>query len=141
MILKFYEYFHHVLEFSKKHGKATTSEIRENVLKNTGATVEERNLVTNKGTLVVNGRLHWAIQYLFQAGALTRPAKGVYEITQIGLELLEKYPNGKVYYDNTDKLRGTAIIVHFNWVHGHHKMAKMKEHKMWLLTPEEEELI
>jgi restriction system protein len=94
MILKFYEYFHHVLEFSKQHGKATTSEIRENVLKNTGATVEERNLVTNKGTFVVNGRLHWAIQYLFQAGALTRPAKGVYEITQIGLELLEKNPNG-----------------------------------------------
>ena len=54
---------------------------------------------------------------------------------------LEKYPNGKMYYDNTDKLRDTAIIVHFNWVEGHHKMAKIKEHKMWLLTPEEEECI
>jgi hypothetical protein len=30
-------------------------------------------------------------------------------------------------------------MVHFNWVQGHLKMAKMKEHKMWLLTPEEEE--
>ena len=54
---------------------------------------------------------------------------------------LEKYPNGKMYYDNTDKLQTSAIIVHFNWVHGHHKMAKIKEHKMWLLTPEEEERI
>lgn len=94
MILKFYEYFHHVLKFSKEHGKASAAEIRENILANTGATEEERQLVTNKGTLVVNGRLHWAIQYLFQAGALSRPAKAVYEITQIGLDLLEKYPNG-----------------------------------------------
>jgi len=54
---------------------------------------------------------------------------------------LEKYPNGKMYYDNTDKLQISAVIVHFNWVHGHHKMAKIKEHKMWLLTPEEEERI
>jgi len=54
---------------------------------------------------------------------------------------LEKYPNGKMYYDNTDILNESAIIVHFNWVQGHLKMAKMKEHKMWLLTAEEEEQI
>lgn len=53
--------------------------------------------------------------------------------------LLEKFPNGKFYYDNCDRIRDTAILVHFNWVQGHIKMAKMKEHKMWLLTPEEEE--
>jgi hypothetical protein len=54
---------------------------------------------------------------------------------------LEKYPNGKMYYDNTDALTDSTILVHFNWVKGHLKMAKMKEHKMWLLTPEEEEEI
>jgi hypothetical protein len=54
---------------------------------------------------------------------------------------LEKYPNGKMYYDNTDKLKENIVLVHFNWVQGHLKMAKMKEHKMWLLTPEEEEII
>ena len=54
---------------------------------------------------------------------------------------LEKYPNGKMYYDNVDQLKETAVIVHFNWVQGHLKMAKMKEYKMWLLTPEEEEQI
>lgn len=52
---------------------------------------------------------------------------------------LEKYPNGKMFYDNTDTLKDTAVLVHFNWVEGHHKMAKMKEYKMWLLTEEEEE--
>ena len=54
---------------------------------------------------------------------------------------LEMYPNGKMYYDNMDKLIDVAVLVHFNWVQGHHKMAKMKEYKMWLLTPEEEERI
>lgn len=54
---------------------------------------------------------------------------------------LEKYPNGKMFYDNTEKLKDTAMLVHFNWVQGHLKMAKMKEHKMWLLTPEEEEQV
>jgi len=51
---------------------------------------------------------------------------------------LEKYPNGKVFYDNPDIIKHTAVLIHFNWVKGHLKMAKMKEHKMWLLTPEEE---
>ena len=48
---------------------------------------------------------------------------------------LEKYPNGKMFYENP-KL--DPVLVHFNWVHGHVKMAKMKEHKMWLLSEEEE---
>jgi hypothetical protein len=54
---------------------------------------------------------------------------------------LELYPNGKFFYDNTSKTLETAVLVHFNWVQGHLKMAKMKEHKMWLLTPEEEEVV
>jgi hypothetical protein len=53
---------------------------------------------------------------------------------------LEKYPNGKMFYENTQALERTAVLVHFNWVQGHIKMAKMKEHRMWLLTPEEEEI-
>lgn len=51
---------------------------------------------------------------------------------------LEKYPNGKMFYENSDKITETAVLVHFNWVHGHEKMAKIKQYKMWLLTPDEE---
>jgi len=54
---------------------------------------------------------------------------------------LETYPNGKMYYDHKAAIQKTSVLVHFNWVQGHLKMAKMKEHKMWLLTPEEEEEI
>lgn len=48
---------------------------------------------------------------------------------------LEKYPNGKMFYENPTL---DPVLVHFNWVVGHVKMAKMKEHNMWLLTDEEE---
>ena len=54
---------------------------------------------------------------------------------------LEKYPNGKMFYDNTDRVKDSCILVHFNWIKGHLKMAKIKEHKMWLLTEEEEEVV
>ena len=47
------------------------------------------------------------------------------------------YPNGNIFYA-VPALQETAILIHFNWVKGHQKMAKMKEHRMWLLTPEEE---
>lgn len=53
---------------------------------------------------------------------------------------LFKYPNGNAFY-NMPSRKETAVLVHFNWVHGHIKMAKMKENKLWLLTPEEEEII
>lgn len=47
------------------------------------------------------------------------------------------YPNGNIFYA-VPSLKEHAILVHFNWVKGHQKMAKMKEHRMWLLTAEEE---
>jgi hypothetical protein len=51
---------------------------------------------------------------------------------------LEQYPNGKMFYDHLKSVRPDTVLVHFNWVKGHLKMAKMKEHKLWLLTEEEE---
>ena len=94
MILKFDEYFHHVLHFCKENGPTPGAVIREKIQDLTGVTPEERERVTEKGTRVANSRIYWAIQYLFQAGALGRPARGIYEITQLGIELLKKYPNG-----------------------------------------------
>jgi hypothetical protein len=50
---------------------------------------------------------------------------------------LALYPNGNIFY-YMPELKDNSILVHFNWAKGHEKMAKMKAHKMWLLTPEEE---
>jgi len=51
---------------------------------------------------------------------------------------LIQYPNGAIFYHFTTKL--SPVLVHFNWVVGHMKMAKMKEHQMWLLEPAEEDV-
>jgi hypothetical protein len=51
---------------------------------------------------------------------------------------LTEYPNGNVFYTDPVNCKETAILVHFNWIKGHVKMAKMKQHKMWLLTRDEE---
>jgi len=56
------------------------------------------------------------------------------DCTMKGLPLA-LYPNGDFFYNSSNL---TTVLVHFNWVKGHQKMAKMKAHKMWLLTPEEE---
>ena len=56
--------------------------------------------------------------------------------TMLALPLL-LYPNGNIFYNMPD-IKTNCVLVHFNWVKGHLKMAKMKEHQMWLLTPEEE---
>ena len=90
MILKFDEYFVHVLKFCMNNGPTPGAEIRTKVQDITGVTLEERALVTDKGTLVADSRIYWAIQYLFQAGALNRPSRGIYEITDLGKELLAK---------------------------------------------------
>ena len=51
---------------------------------------------------------------------------------------LETYPNGQMFYNNPT-LKESAVLVHFNWIRGHLKMAKMKEYKMWLLDDDEED--
>jgi len=53
---------------------------------------------------------------------------------------LNQYPNGKMYMENKSKIDSTCILIHFNWLKGHFKLITMKQHSMWLLTPEEEQI-
>jgi len=96
MILKYFEYFGVVLTVVNQEGRIHASEIREIVAIRTGVSQEERLMETrsDRGRSIFNSRVHWAVQYLFQAGALSRPAPATFEITDIGRELIEKYPQG-----------------------------------------------
>jgi hypothetical protein len=51
---------------------------------------------------------------------------------------LEEYPNGNVYLKRKREIDAQCVLVHFNWLKGHHKLVTMKQHRMWLLAPEEE---
>ena len=44
---------------------------------------------------------------------------------------LVDYPNGQVFYGNPG-LRNSCVLAHFNWIKGHEKMDKMKEHGVWV---------
>ena len=94
MILKFSDYFVHVLSYIAKNGETSLSELISDVPDMVGITPEERQLKSAKGTNIANSRIHWAVQYLFQAGALVRPSKGVYQITELGKSLLSAHPEG-----------------------------------------------
>lgn len=54
---------------------------------------------------------------------------------------LEMYPNGQYFYQHHVEIEHSAVLVHFNWIKGHNKMIKMREHQLWLLTEEDEEMI
>ena len=82
-----------------------------------------------------NGK-HKYLQCAFDNNDQTYFNKFIKPECDVVLLSLEKYPNGKVFYNKPDAKN--MIMVHFNWVIGHLKMAKMKEHKMWLLMEEEE---
>jgi Nucleotide-diphospho-sugar transferase len=51
---------------------------------------------------------------------------------------LEDYPNGKMYMENKARIHDRCVLVHFNWLKGHHKLVAMRQNRMWLLTAEEE---
>ncbi len=53
---------------------------------------------------------------------------------------LNNYPNGLYFYNNP-QIKETCTLVHFNWVHGHNKLLKIKEYNMWLLSEDEEETL
>lgn len=54
-------------------------------------TGEQRELVYAEGALVGEHRAGWALSALTRAGAVARPARGYFQITQIGQDLLNKH--------------------------------------------------
>lgn len=94
VILKYYEYYLPVLKYLVAHGPASGVQIRNDIADETGITKEERLLTTEKGTVIWVSRIYWAVAFLFQSEALSRPAKGIYQITDFGKKLLSDYPTG-----------------------------------------------
>ncbi len=52
------------------------------------------NEVLPSGQLVYHNRLGWALSFLNNVGALERPSRGNYRITEAGRHLLEQFPDG-----------------------------------------------
>lgn len=71
----------------------SNADLRTAVAGRFGLTDEDlRELVPSGQKPLFNDRLSWATSYLTQAGALTRPRRGVYKISARGLTLLRENP-------------------------------------------------
>ena len=94
MIKRFYEYYIPVLKYLEKNGPTHQRVLKDALVEIEKLTPEDVALTSEKGTNIFNSRIHWAVQYLFQSGALDRPAKATYSINALGKSLLDKFPNG-----------------------------------------------
>ncbi len=83
-----------VLNFLKQNGPTHQTKLKDSLIKLERLTPEDIQLTSEKGTNIFNSRIHWAVQYLFQSGALNRPARATYAINDFGLRLLDQYPDG-----------------------------------------------
>ena len=81
-----------------------------------GLTSEQREQLLPSGSPRHENRCGWAITYLTRAGALDRPQRGNYAITELGRVMLAKHPDGlteqilKEYVPNWDELWQTGDV-------------------------------
>lgn len=54
----------------------------------------EREEMLNSGQLRFRNRTGWAVSYLFKVGAVARPSRGHYALTELGRDLLREFPDG-----------------------------------------------
>ena len=94
MIKKFHEYYVPVLNFLKESGPTHQTKLKEALAKIEDLSQDEINQTSEKGTNIFSSRIHWALQYLYQSGAVDRPSKATYAINELGANLLSKNPNG-----------------------------------------------
>lgn len=67
-------------------------ELRELVADAVGITAEDRRQVLDSGQVVYHNRIGWAASYLSTYGAVDKPGRGIYVISEAGRQLLAENP-------------------------------------------------
>ncbi|TGD23777.1 restriction endonuclease [Companilactobacillus suantsaicola] len=80
-----------VLKYTNEHGAVSKSSITFDVANSLELPENLRNLVSSKypDDVLIEGRVGWAVSDLFIGGALERPSRGIYQISQLGKKLLD----------------------------------------------------
>ena len=89
-IPKFKELFDDVLDELSSGEVLHRRELRQRVIERMNLTEEERSETMEGGGNRAASRVHWAVEYLCQARAVTRPKRGYTEITDFGRKLLRE---------------------------------------------------
>jgi restriction system protein len=69
------------------------AQLREAIAGQFRLTEEDLKATIPSGSPLFASRLHWAITYLYHAGLVTRPRRGIVQITQRGQEVLARHPD------------------------------------------------
>ena len=75
MIRKFHDYFVPVLKYLNDTVPTYQKILKEDLAKIENLTDQDLTQTSERGTNIFSSRIHWALQYLYQSGALQRPAK------------------------------------------------------------------
>jgi restriction system protein len=71
----------------------TSADLRDRLAAEMHVSAEERAIMIPSGrALLFSNRVAWAVTHLAQAGLLDRPARGVTQITDRGIEVLSQHP-------------------------------------------------
>lgn len=87
---KFRDLFDDVLEVLSNGEVLHRRELRQRVIDQLSLSDSERAETNPGGGNRANSRVHWAIEYLCQAGAVVRPKRGYAQITDLGRELMRE---------------------------------------------------
>ena len=87
-IPKFNDIFTEVLQVLEHETMIHRLDLTTKVVELMTLTEEERAATFAGGRNIARNRVHWALQFLCQAGAVTRPKRGFAAITDLGRELL-----------------------------------------------------
>src|SRR4051794_324050 len=77
----------------------TRRDIRPLVARESNLTEEQMQETLASGQPTFENRIGWGLSFLTNVGALTRPSRGNYTITDAGRYLLERFPDGLVERD------------------------------------------
>lgn len=91
-IPKWHEFIDPLLRVMDGSGVLTRHEVIERTANAANITAEDRSLVLSTGMASYQNRIGWAISRVATAGALDRPQRARYQITDFGRALVARYP-------------------------------------------------
>src|SRR5215472_4088557 len=74
-------------------GDHSLAELRAVVAERLDLTEDDLRAKIPSGTPLLANRLHWAVTYMYQAGLLSRPKRGVVRITGRGRKVAAEHPD------------------------------------------------
>lgn len=93
-IPKWHEFMLTVLQVLSREDHLSRRELYTTTTATMGLTDEQTSITFESGQTKVENRIGWAMSALAQAGAVDRPARGTYVITETGRQALNDHPDG-----------------------------------------------